>query len=451
MSSCSKDGGSFRDPHGHVFFDKGELYRSINESYIPCYNELMTSGLYRALVGQGMLVPHQEIRNKAGLLLKPMIIPFISYPYEWCFSQLKQAALLTLSIQLEALRHGMILKDASAFNVQWLGTRPFFIDTLSFVKFEGRPWLAYGQFCRHFLIPLALMSYRGQELGSLFKSYLDGIPHALAVQFLPRYLPWRIWLNVFGPHFVAKWPWLIAKERVSRHSTVGIDVVKSSVAYLQQAVESLQFSSRTTVWTNYQATTSYTAQASDFKAKVVGEFIDRIKPIITWDFGANDSEFLSSAYARSGYLVTFEQDLSVVEKFFIKQTQRKNVGILPLCMDISNPSPCLGWRGRERMSLLERGPCDLLLALALIHHLVVAQGTPMVVVAEALSQFCRYLLIEYVGDLDLQVKKLLEIHRERASIYSQEIFELEFSKFFTIIEKVPIVGVDRCLYLMSIR
>jgi hypothetical protein len=193
MSGNSQDvPSSFRDPSGFLFIRDGLLHRQVNDIYKDNYDHLMTSGLYQALVDTALLIPHYEIDveparpDKAYKIIKPELIEFISYPYEWCFSQLKDAALTTLKIQRAALGHGMSLKDCSAYNIQFRRGKPIFIDTLSFAKYhEGRPWIAYRQFCKHFLGPMALMSYKDIRLNQLLRVYIDGIPLNLARSLLP--------------------------------------------------------------------------------------------------------------------------------------------------------------------------------------------------------------------------------------------------------------------------
>jgi hypothetical protein len=184
--------GSFRDPAGFLFYLKKKLYRQVNQSYKEDYDLLIDSGLYQKLVEQEALIPHQEVDIlfpqplNGYKVIQPEFIPFISYPYEWSFSQLKDAALTTLKIQKIAFQHGMSLKDSSAFNIQFHMGKPLFIDTLSFEKYkEGEPWVAYRQFCQHFLAPLTLMSRRDIRLGQLLRIYIDGIPLDLAASLLP--------------------------------------------------------------------------------------------------------------------------------------------------------------------------------------------------------------------------------------------------------------------------
>jgi len=190
--SLSKVSGSFRDPSGFLFYLNGQIYRQINTEYQQEYELLMHSGLYDELCSQKMLVPHEEVsqdlalNDKAYKVIQPHQLPFISYPYEWSFSQLKDAALLTLSIQQMSLKKDMVLKDASAYNIQFFQCRPVFIDTLSFERYdEGTPWCAYRQFCQHFLAPLALMSRTHIGLNQLLRLYIDGIPLDIASSLLP--------------------------------------------------------------------------------------------------------------------------------------------------------------------------------------------------------------------------------------------------------------------------
>ena len=184
-------GGSFRDPSGFVYERDGVLYRRVHRSYAAHYDRLMDSGLYAALVGDGLLVPHEEVGPRGGeqdpyATLRPERVAFVSYPYEWCFSQLKDAALTTLRIQERALGFDMTLKDASAYNIQFHRGRPVLIDTLSFECYEeGVPWVGYRQLCQHFLAPLALMAHRDVRLGGLLRLHLDGIPLDLASTLLP--------------------------------------------------------------------------------------------------------------------------------------------------------------------------------------------------------------------------------------------------------------------------
>ena len=184
-----KESSSFRDKSGFVFYDQNNIYRAVNKTYQQQFDSFLSSGLYELLVQQKLIIPHKEVpandwprleislASQVYKILAPEKLSYISYPYEWCFQQLKDAALLTLDIQLKALEHKMTLKDASAFNVQFHKGKPVFIDTLSFDHYEeGNPWVAYRQFCCHFLAPLALMANTTADLRRLSELFIDGIP-----------------------------------------------------------------------------------------------------------------------------------------------------------------------------------------------------------------------------------------------------------------------------------
>ena len=199
---------SFRDESGYIYYQGKEIFRSINKIYRNDYNFLLSSGLYDQLVRQNLLVDHREVKltrvqpftPHVYKLIKPRILPFISYPYEWCYSQVLEAAKLTLLIEKISLKHHLTLKDASAYNVQFIGTKPVFIDTLSFQRLkENTPWVAYRQFCQHFLAPLALMKYRDLRLGKLSQIFLDGIDLDLTIKLLPVkcYLNFHLFFHLF--------------------------------------------------------------------------------------------------------------------------------------------------------------------------------------------------------------------------------------------------------------
>ncbi|MFH1827327.1 MAG: SAM-dependent methyltransferase, partial [bacterium] len=190
---------SFRDPSGSVFYKGDKVYRQVNKSYKSDFDLFISSGLKKSLEKSGLILSSKAIEtknlksNNTYKVLEVQKIPYISYPYEWSFSQLKDVALLTLQIQKQALEHGMSLKDASSYNVQFFKGKPVFIDILSFEKYiDGKPWIAYKQFCQHFLAPLALMAYKDIRLNQLFKIYLDGIPLDLTSKLLPK----KTWLNL---------------------------------------------------------------------------------------------------------------------------------------------------------------------------------------------------------------------------------------------------------------
>lgn len=463
MAESRRLAASFRDPNGFIFRQGEELYRQVNASYAGPYSRLMSSGLYDSLTGAGMLIPHEEVDAEspepatAHKVLRPERIPFISYPYEWCFSQLQDAALLTLSSQRRALEAGMTLKDCSAYNVQFRGGRPVFIDTLSFDEYrEGEPWVAYRQFCQHFLAPLALMASTDVGLSRLSRTYIDGVPLDVAARLLPcrsRMQP-ALLLHL---HLHARAQSRYADDagrgakRSGRKSGFRRSSLFGLIESLEGAVRGLRWRPSGTVWADYYENNSYTDAAMERKRSIVARFLDRIVPTSVWDLGANTGQFSRLASDRGVPTVAFDVDPACVEANYLEGKRRGESNLLPLWMDLFNPSPSIGWGNQERMSLLERGPVDAVLALALVHHLAIGGGVPMTMIAEFFRRLGRWLVVEYVPPDDPQARRLLAARTVTHEDHDQEAFERAFRQQFQI-EQVETVGDGgRVLYLMSAK
>ena len=447
--------GSFRDPSGFLFWQDGELYRQVNKVYGESYDHLVNSGLYEALVQAGLLIVHKEvdIENPDPALgykvIKPEKIPFISYPYEWCFSQLKEAALTTLKIQKLALDYGMSLKDCSAYNIQFHKGRAVFIDTLSFEIYrEGRPWVAYRQFCQHFLAPLALMSRRDVRLNQLFRIYIDGLPLDLASSLLPMRTHFSFSL-LSHLHLHAKSQVRYADKAVNTHSyklsrTGFIGIISS----LESAVVNLKWQPQGTEWAEYYQDTNYSPAGFEHKKQLVAELLGRTNLGVVWDMGANVGTFSRIASDSGRQTISFDIDPAAVEKNYLESVARGETNILPLLIDLTNPSPGIGWQNRERMSIEERGPADTAIALALIHHLAISNNVPLARIAEYLSKICNSLIIEFVPKSDSQVQRLLSTREDVFQDYTQASFEREFITYFDIEKNIKILDSERTLYLM---
>jgi len=449
---------SFRDPSGFLFYKNGVLYRQVNVIYKENYDHLMNSGLYKALVDAELLIPHEEVdiegpeRDKAYKIIKPRPIPFISYPYEWSFSELKDAALPTLEIQKKALDFGMVLKDCSAYNMQFRGCKPVLIDTLSFEKYcEGQPWTAYRQFCQHFLAPLALMSYKDIRLNQLFRIYIDGIPLDLASSLLPflTYLRFSLLSHI---HLHAKSQKYFADKVIhkSRHKMTRTAFL-GLIDNLWSAIKQMTWRAQGTEWTGYYEDINYSSHSFEHKKKVVSEYLMKIKPKDVWDVGANVGTFSRIASDRGIPTVSFDHDPSVVEKNYLHCVQKGEKNILPLLLDLTNPSPSIGWSNQERVSLIERGPADTVLALALIHHLAISNNVPVIKIADFFRKICNSLIIEFVPKSDLQVKRLLLTRQDIFPRYTQQDFEQDFDKYFVMETATKIEGSERTIYLFRNR
>jgi hypothetical protein len=449
---------SFRDPSGFLFKRDNVLYRQVNHKYEQEYLRLMESGLYEKLVKAKLLIPHIEVNNveaESGECFKtiqPERVPFISYPYEWSFGQLKDAALATLSIHKRALKMGMSLKDASAYNIQFVRGKATLIDTLSFELYkEGQPWVAYRQFCQHFLAPLAFMALKDVRLNQLLRVYIDGVPLDLASELLP----WKTHLN-FGLmthiHLHAGAQKKYAGEEVkSRGGSMSKQAMTGLIESLESTVKKLDWKPGGTEWGNYYDITNYSDAAFEHKKQLVAEWTDRIHPAIVWDLGANNGVFSRvAADAQAGpAVISWDIDPAAVEQNYRQIKTEKNERVLPLLLDLTNPSPAIGWANRERDSFGGRGPADLTLALAVIHHLAISNNVPLLYLADFFAGTGKWLVIEFVPKSDSQVQKLLASREDIFPTYTREGFEAAFSQRFKVHEAVPVRESERVLYLME--
>lgn len=453
-------GASFRDPAGFVFESGGRLYRQINRSFADDFDAFVSDGLYDRLQRDGLVIAHREralseVESPAPALAHRMVEPervgFVSYPYEWCFSQLKDAALATLSIQAIALERGFSLRDASAFNIQFHRGRPTLIDTLSFERYrEGEPWVAYRQFCQHFLAPLALAAHVDARLPLLTRPFIDGIPLDIASRVLPASTRWspsllmHIHLHARSQRRYAG-ATAVKKRRVSRLALRGL------IDSLNGAVKKLDWKPAGTEWGEYYADTNYSDAARDRKMDTVREFVTRARPATVWDLGANTGDFSRVASDQGIATIAFDVDAAAVEKNYRRVRERTETHILPLVMDLTNPSPALGWDHQERSSLADRGPADLVLALALIHHLAISNNVPLERVARFFARLGRSLVVEFVPKSDSQVKRLLATRADVFPDYHRAGFEAAFAPYFETLEVRAVEGSERSLYLMARR
>ena len=454
-----KVSGSFRDPSGFMFKHDGKLYRQVNQKYREEYDLLMNSGLYDQLNKSRTLVAHKEVAldiaprpEIAYKVIQPEIVDFISYPYEWCFNQLKDAAILTLAIARRALEFGMSLKDASAYNIQFHQGKPVFIDTLSFEKYEeGAPWVAYRQFCQHFLAPLALMAKMDIRLAQMLRLHIDGIPLDLASKLLPGSTRMNFGLATHI-HIHAKSQQRYADKEVS-HEEVKARMSKTSMLGLLDSllstVKSLNVKTIQTEWTDYYQDNNYTPASFEAKRQLVRSFIQKVQPKQVWDLGGNTGEFSRAASDLQIQTVCFDIDSGAVQQNYDLVKQNKEKFMLPLRMDLTNPSPDLGWHNAERESMQARGPVDLVMALALIHHLAISNNVPLVDVANYFADLGDYLIIEFVPKSDSQVKRLLASRLDIFPDYTLEGFRKAFTQRYVLLDEKPVEGSERTLFLMK--
>jgi hypothetical protein len=451
---------SFRDPSGFLFTRDGVLYRQVNLRYEQEYIRLMESGLYQRLVKAGLLVPHSEAdgvqaeSDSCFKIIRPVRVPFISYPYEWSFGQLKDAALATLSIQKRALKMGMSLKDASAYNIQFVRGQATLIDTLSFELYkEGQPWVAYRQFCQHFLAPLALVAVKDVRLNQLLRVYIDGVPLDLASELLPSKTRFNFGLLThIHLHAGAQKRYAGEEFSSSRRRSMNRQALTGLIESLENTVRKLEWMPGGTEWGNYYDITNYSDAAFEHKKKLVREWTERVRPARVWDLGANNGVFsrVAAESDAAPQVISFDIDPAAVEQNYRQVKAEKHERLLPLLLDLTNPSPAIGWANRERDSIHNRGPADLVLALAVIHHLAISNNVPLPQLADFFADTGRWLVIEFVPKSDSQVKKLLVSREDIFPGYTRSGFEAAFRTRYKIHEAIRVNESERTLYLMEV-
>jgi hypothetical protein len=462
VTTASRIEGSFRDPSGHVFRRNGTLYRQINRRSRDDFAALTSSGLYDELTAESLLIPHRDVdlaladTEDAYAVIEPEPLEFVSYPYEWCFGQLKDAALLTLDIERRALERGMTLRDATAYNVQFRGAQPVFIDTLSLGKqAEDEPWVAYRQFCEHFLAPLALMALRDIRCSHLLRHHLNGIPLDLASQMLPgrTYARFGLLLHVhMHSRAQRRYEGNRAAEAVKRSGgSMSRDALLKLIDNLRATIERLTWDPSGTEWADYVSDNNYSGVASDSKATTVREMLGSLRPSTVWDLGANTGQFSRVAAEVVESVVSFDLDPAAVERNYRAARRDRTDRILPLVLDLTNPSAAQGWAHTERQSLEQRGPADAVLALALIHHLAISNNVPLPGIADYFARLGRALVIEFVPKSDSQVKRLLASREDVFPFYTEEGFVAAFERRFEIRSVANVHESDRQLFLMMRR
>jgi hypothetical protein len=391
-----------------------------------------------------------ELRGAAAVL-RHEPIPFVSYPYEWPFSMLKDAALLELELLRRALDEGLTLKDASPYNVQWRGSKPVFIDVGSFERLrEGEPWAGYRQFCTLFLYPLLLQALRGVDYRPLLRGSLEGIEPGQMRRLLSR----RDLLRRGVMTHVALHARLEARHagdadvrRELRSAGFRSELVKANVRGLEKLVRRLDWEPGATAWTEYGSTTTYSEADAERKASFVREAASVRRRQLVWDVGANDGRYTRIAAEHADYAVALDADSALVERLYRTLREEGSTKIVPLVVDVADPSPGLGWRGRERKPLPERGPPDLTLALAVVHHLAIGANIPLDELVDWLAELRTELVVEFPTPADPMVERMLDRKREGIhDDYTRETFERLLGEAFSVQATAELAGGSRVLY-----
>lgn len=446
---------SYRDTSGYIFQQEGVFYRYVHPRFQEQYRSFMESGLYDELVKKNFLIPHKELSNIAdfdypdGIVLEPRQLTFLNYPYEWSFDMWKDAALLTLRIALMALDKGMMLKDATPFNVQFVDGKPLFIDTLSVEKYEeGKPWIAYHQFTECFLGPMLLMHYNHPDAGKLFTIYPNGIPISVLVSLLPKRSRWNMgaFLHI---HLQAKFAGK-QNKKPAKPNNFSKKKMELLLKGLENFVQKLSPKKLKTTWDDYYSGTILGEEYLKEKTRIVQSFLNQSDFNTVIDLGANEGYF-SLLVNENKPVVATDFDPNCINELYLqlKKSGRKN--ILPLVTDLTTPAPAIGFENAERTSLSSRLKGDMIMALALVHHLCIANNVPMQLLAEWLDRMGENLIIEFIPKEDEKVQQLLQHRRDIFEYYHIHNFRIIFNNWFHILKEEKIGKTGRVLFLMKRR
>lgn len=457
----SFEAGSFRDRAARVFYADGEVFRALSERGLADWQALSATRFFRRLSDEGTLVATEQVTTgEAAIpagdgewagLLRHQRVPFISYPYEWSAGMLRAAALLQLDLLEAALEEDFVLKDATPYNVQWLGTRPVFIDLLSFCRWQpGDPWVGYRQFCELFLYPLMLEAYKGVPFQPWLRGSIDGIPPADAARLLSgRDLLRRGVFSHVYLHARSEARFRANDTNVRRElASAGFakELIGANLRRLRKLVRGLAPEPRVSAWTGYAGDNTYgpedrAAKEAFVREAVAGRGFERV-----WDLGANTGEYARLAAEHADYVVALDADRFVVERMFERCRRHGPDNLLPLVCDLANPSPNQGWRGAERRDLAARGAPDLVLALALIHHLVLGANVRLADLLDWLAELAPRLVIEFVRREDPMVERLLRHKEDLYADYSLEAFEAELGRRYRVLRRRELPSGRRILY-----
>jgi ribosomal protein L11 methylase PrmA len=449
--------GSFRDPGGRVFRAGESVFRAVMDAAADNFARASQSGILRKLADQGKLVDFTDVTDqapalglgKANVLLAHPSIPFISYPYEWSFSLHKAAALAHLDLHLDLLEQGFTLSDATAYNVQFDGTRPVFIDHLSIRPYiDGEIWAGHRQFCMQFLNPLLMWSVLDLQPNHWFRGSLEGI----APEDLAKLIPLRKRLNwTVLTHVIAQ----AAMQNRSVKTTTGSSKYRDArlprlsfegmLRGLRSAIAKLEVPSHKTVWGDYAGNTSYAAPEAQAKHAFVKEMVAAVKPGLLYDLGCNSGDYSKSALeAGASKVIGFDFDHGALEIAY-RRAQLEDLDLLPVWLDAANPSPSQGWGQAERMGLSGRAKPDALLALAFIHHIAIGRNVPLDMAIDWLVSLAPSGVIEFPHKQDPMVQVLLSQRPDIFPDYSNETFANLLSQRARIVKSEEVLP-TRTLY-----
>ena len=464
------EAASFRDPASSVFHLGDQVLRGLRAEAVDDWEALAATRFFPELMAAGKICPTEvagvdlaepsRLGADWALVLRHDRVPFVSYPYEWTFSMLRDAALLHLEVLAAALAEGITTKDGSAYNVQWRGSSPLFIDVGSFERApDGEPWAGYRQFCQTFLYPLMLQAYLGTGFQPWLRAQIDGIESQQLRQLLGgrhRLRPGVLKHVHLHSAMEARYSGATTQSTRAELRSAGFkrELVVATVNAIQKLVAGLSWRPRTSQWVGYQGTCTYSDADRDHKTAFVREVLTAAgEPRLVVDLGANDGTYSRLAAAHARQVVAVEADEAVTDRLYLALRAEGERRILPLVMDLANPSPGIGWRNRERAPFLQRAAgADVVLCLALVHHLAIGRNVPLAELVDWLAGLGGRLVVEFVDPDDPMARRLLANKPEGLfPDYRRDVFEKLLTERFTVQRRQALPSGTRVLYAVAPR
>jgi hypothetical protein len=464
-SRATLDAGSFRDPDSRVFYADGAVLRALSDRGLEDWRALAGTRFFAEALEQGRIVATEEAEvtddlpllrtDRPAGVLRHERIPFVSYPYEWTPGMLRDAALLQLDLLLAALDEDLTLKDASPYNVQFRGATPVFVDIGSFEPLrDGEPWVGYRQFCELFLYPLMLAAWKDVPFAPWLRGSLEGIRPTHMRNLLG--LRDRFRRGTFTHVFLhARLERSYADsgrtgddvKKELKRAGFNKQIVRANVSKMRKLVGRLEWEPPKGVWTEYRTDNSYTDDDTARKLAFVGDIAAAQRRTLVWDLGCNDGAFSRICAEHADTVLAVDSDPAPVEILYRRLREEGRTDILPLALDLTDASPGLGWRGKERRRLEERGAPDLVLCLALLHHVSITGNVPVAEYVDWLRGLETDVVIEFPRREDPMVKTLLAAKREETHPdYDEAFFERCLGEAFTVQRREELPSGTRVLY-----
>lgn len=454
----SADPASFRDPAGRVYRRNGRIFRTVSATAAADFDFAHTNDALRQLVSEGAVIASHDVAandadapdERAARIVEHPKLPFVSYPYEWSFPLLKRAALHHLDLQIALLPSGVSLSDATAYNVQFVGVRPVFIDALSFQRYEeGAYWAGHGQFCRQFLNPLLLRALTGVPHNDWFRGSLEGVPTEMLSRLIPfsNRFSWRLLTHVLLPARLQASGADEASAKKAAARPLPQFAYLGMLRQLRDWIAGLQPKGvRKSVWSDYADNNSYAGQEAEAKQRIIGEFAARVKPRLMWDLGCNTGAYSEVALENGAQsVVGFDFDQGALEGAYRRAADR-NLAFLPLFQDAANPSPGQGWSGEERAGLAARSAdAEALIALAFVHHIAIGRNVPLDRFSDWLTGLAPQGVVEFVPKEDPMVGRLLALRKDIFPDYTLENFKSQIARSARIVTAETITKSGRVL------